>query len=111
MAKKVSFNSRKKMYIVTEEGKRGIQYQGKKVPEFDNGEDVVWLCDKPVDIINPKTGKKSRVLDEIEAVEVPTAENDNVDSVLNGKAVVAGGAEYAKDQIAKAGIFKGLFRS
>lgn len=98
MAKKVSFNSRKKMYIVTEEGKRGIQFQGKNVPEFDESENVIWLCDKPgeKDVFEPENS---------------VSEMAGSDSVSDSEIMVVDSSTANKEAVAKAGIFKGLFRS
>lgn len=94
MAKKVSYNARKKVYIVTEEGKRGIQFQGKEVPVFEDGEDVVWLCENPS-------------LENVPAVVEDFNNDDVVVSESDGK------VDSSKDEtkIAKVGIFSGLFRS
>lgn len=90
--KKVTFNSRKKVYIVTEKGKKGIQAQSKQPPKDEPG--MVWECE------NPHKKKDSTGADYVHSLS--TTQNESDDSAENKK---------PENKSSKGGLFSSLFSS
>lgn len=72
----VSFNPRKKVYITTIEGKKGIQAQTKEPPA--DAENIIWKCE------NPHTKKKITTHQSVESSS-PEQNNEPVENPFQGE--------------------------